>query len=59
VLELAIKRLGLSARGRARILKLARTIADLDGEETLTASHISQAIMLRTLDRARPEAPDP
>ncbi len=56
VLELAIKRLGFSARGRARILKLARTIADLDGEETLTTSHISQAIMLRTLDRGRTEA---
>jgi magnesium chelatase family protein len=55
VLDLAMKRLGLSARARGRILKVARTIADLDGEESLTASHISQAIMLRTLDRARPE----
>jgi magnesium chelatase family protein len=56
VLELAMKRLGLSARARGRILKIARTIADLDGEESLTASHVSQAIMLRTLDRTRPEA---
>jgi magnesium chelatase family protein len=56
VLELAMKRLGLSARARGRILKVARTIADLDGAESLTASHISQAVMLRTLDRTRPEA---
>jgi magnesium chelatase family protein len=52
VLELAIKRLGFSARARGRTLKLARTVADLDGEETVTASHVSQAIMLRCLDRA-------
>lgn len=51
VLELAIKRLGFSARARGRILKLARTVADLDGEETVTVSHVSQAIMLRCLDR--------
>jgi magnesium chelatase family protein len=51
VLELAIKRLGFSARARGRILKLARTVADLDGEATVTASHVSQAIMLRCLDR--------
>ena len=51
VLELAIKRLGFSARARGRILKLGRTVADLDGEETVTASHVSQAIMLRCLDR--------
>lgn len=51
VLELAIKRLGFSARARGRILKLARTVADLDGVETVTASHVRQAIMLRCLDR--------
>jgi magnesium chelatase family protein len=51
VLELAIKRLGFSARARGRILKLSRTVADLDGEETVTATHVSQAIMLRCLDR--------
>jgi magnesium chelatase family protein len=51
VLELAIKRLGFSARARGRILKLSRTVADLDGDETVTASHVSQAIMLRCLDR--------
>jgi magnesium chelatase family protein len=51
VLELAMKRRGLSARGRTRVLKLARTIADLNGEEAVTASHVSQAVMLRCLDR--------
>jgi magnesium chelatase family protein len=51
VLELAIRRLGFSARARGRILKLARTIADLDGEDAVTALHVSQAIMLRCLDR--------
>jgi magnesium chelatase family protein len=51
VLELAIKRLGFSARARARILKLARTIADLDSDGVITASHVSQAVMLRYLDR--------
>ena len=51
VLELAIKRLGFSARARGRILKLSRTVADLDGDETVTALHVSQAIMLRCLDR--------
>jgi magnesium chelatase family protein len=51
VLEVAIKRLGFSARARGRILKLSRTVADLDGDETVTALHVSQAIMLRCLDR--------
>jgi len=51
VLERAMTRLGLSARGRGRILKLARTVADLDGEERITDLHVSQAVMLRCLDR--------
>lgn len=51
VLERAMKRLGLSARARGRILKLARTIADLDGDERITELHVSQAVMLRCLDR--------
>jgi magnesium chelatase family protein len=52
VLELSMERLGFSARARGRLLKLARTIADLDGEATVTASHVSQAVMLRYLDRS-------
>jgi len=54
ILELAMKRMGFSARGRGRILKVARTIADLGGEEIITAMHVSQALMLRCLDRADP-----
>jgi magnesium chelatase family protein len=53
VLERAMKCLGLSARARGRILKLARTIADLDGDETISDLHVSQAIMLRCLDRTQ------
>jgi len=57
VLERAMKRLGLSARGRGRILKLARTIADLDGDEAITAQHVGQAVMLRCLDRTATATP--
>jgi magnesium chelatase family protein len=52
VLDRSMKCFGLSARARGRILKLARTIADLDGEETISGAHVSQAVMLRCLDRA-------
>ena len=55
ILEIAMKRLGFSARARGRILKLARTIADLDGAEIVAASHVSQAILLRCLDRTGPD----
>ena len=51
LLELAIKRLGLNARAYTRILKVARTIADLDGDSHLRAHHLSEAIRYRTLDR--------
>lgn len=51
VLELATRRLGFSARARGRILKLARTIADLDGETSVGVSHVSQAVLLRCFDR--------
>jgi magnesium chelatase family protein len=52
VLARSMKCFGLSARGRGRILKLARTIADLDGDETITALHVSQAVIFRSLDRS-------
>jgi len=51
ILELSMKRLGFTARARQRILKLARTIADLGGEESITARHVSEAVTLRYLDR--------
>jgi magnesium chelatase family protein len=53
ILELSMKRLGFSARARQKILKLARTIADLDEEAGVSASHVGQAVMLRYLDRSQ------
>ena len=52
LLERAMQQQGLTARAHDRILKVARTIADFEGQAQLTVSHIAEAIQYRTLDRS-------
>ncbi|MDD5712112.1 MAG: YifB family Mg chelatase-like AAA ATPase [Smithellaceae bacterium] len=51
LIEMAVDKLGLSARAYTRVLKVARTIADLEGRANIMPPHVAEAIQYRTLDR--------
>ena len=51
-LEMAVRRMSLSARAHDRILRVARTVADLDHSETVSSKHLAEAVQYRNLDRS-------
>jgi magnesium chelatase family protein len=58
ILAQAVERLGLSARAYSKVLRVARTIADLDGSVSVRAPHVSEAICSRLLDRSEGQVPN-
>ena len=50
LMRTAFERMGLTARSHDRLLRLARTIADLDGEEHISAAHLAEAVQYRNTD---------
>ncbi len=54
LLQRALDRLGLSARAYHRILKVARTVADLDASREIAPAHVAETIQYRTMDRTAP-----
>jgi len=54
VLGLAMKKFGLSARAHDGVLRVARTIADLEGSASIQSAHVAEAVQYRTLDRQPP-----
>ncbi|MCK6592668.1 MAG: ATP-binding protein, partial [Polyangiaceae bacterium] len=54
ILSAAVERLGLSARAYGKVLRVARTIADLDGISSVRAAHVAEAVATRLFDREAP-----